>query len=304
MSFTEEQQTAIYGFTGFLLNSQRSPILRRPDEFDMEYQDIFFKSLDGTAIEGWFIPAKGSKKLLFCNHFMPGNRYGYPGHLSGYDGFGGFEVNFLPQYKALHEAGYNLIAYDLRNHGLSGDSNGRTITFGLHEARDVAAAIKFSKEWDVTKDMELGLLSICLGANSTLIAFEKFPEYFKDVRVMVALQPITIKRFIDKFVERTKLNYDDTFKAIDKKLLETKSFHIDDFQVIKYASNVKIPTKILQVKADFLTNVQDVQDIYDNLGTKEKELHWIEGTDRRFDGYNYLGKHPEVAIEWFDKHWN
>jgi hypothetical protein len=27
-------------------------------------------------------------------------------------------------------------------------------------------------------------------------------------------------------------------------------------------------------------------------------------TDRRFDGYNFFGVHPELPIEWFDKHVN
>jgi hypothetical protein len=50
-----------------------------------------------------------------------------------------------------------------------------------------------------------------------------------------------------------------------------------------------------------MTN-EDVQSIYDAIRAAEKELHWIEGTTRRFDGYNYLGEHPEVAIDWFDSH--
>lgn len=47
---------------------------------------------------------------------------------------------------------------------------------------------------------------------------------------------------------------------------------------------------------------EDVQSIYDALPAEDKELHWIEGTERRFDGYNYFGVHPEVPIDWFDKH--
>ena len=38
--------------------------------------------------------------------------------------FGGFEVNFLPELKHLHGAGYNILTYDLRNCGLSGEANG------------------------------------------------------------------------------------------------------------------------------------------------------------------------------------
>jgi uncharacterized protein len=34
----------------------------------------------------------------------------------------------------------------------------------------------------------------------------------------------------------------------------------------------------------------------------DKKLFWIEGTDLRFQGYNYFGEHPELALEWFDTH--
>jgi len=27
-------------------------------------------------------------------------------------------------------------------------------------------------------------------------------------------------------------------------------------------------------------------------------------TDRRFDGYSFFDLHPEIPIEWFDKHIN
>ncbi len=50
-----------------------------------------------------------------------------------------------------------------------------------------------------------------------------------------------------------------------------------------------------------MTRPQDVQDIYNAIPVPEKSLYWIEGTDRRFDGYNFFGVHPELPIEWFDK---
>ena len=49
-----------------------------------------------------------------------------------------------------------------------------------------------------------------------------------------------------------------------------------------------------------MTRPQDVQDIYDAIPVAEKSLYWMEGTDRRFDGYNFFGAHPELPIEWFD----
>jgi len=104
---------------------RRAPVLRRHGEVGLEYEEVFFSSMDGIPLEGWFIPAD-SDKLIVHNHFLPGNRYGYPGHLPEFGGLGGFEVNFLPEYKALHEAGYNILCYDMSNHGLSGSRNGGT----------------------------------------------------------------------------------------------------------------------------------------------------------------------------------
>jgi hypothetical protein len=63
--------------------SKRTPVLLWPDQYGMEYEEIFFPALDGVTIEGWFIPAN-SDRLLIMNHPMPCNRYGYPGHMDPY----------------------------------------------------------------------------------------------------------------------------------------------------------------------------------------------------------------------------
>ena len=53
----------------FFAHSLRTPILRRPDEYGMICEDVFFPSTDGTALDGWFISAD-SNKLVICNHAM------------------------------------------------------------------------------------------------------------------------------------------------------------------------------------------------------------------------------------------
>ncbi len=79
----------INGLADLMAHSTRTPILRWPNEYGMEYEEIFFPAMDGVTIEGWFIPGK-SNRLVICNHPMPCNRYGYPGHLDPWTGFGGF----------------------------------------------------------------------------------------------------------------------------------------------------------------------------------------------------------------------
>jgi uncharacterized protein len=47
----------INGMADLFVHSTRTPILRRPDEYGIAYEDVFFPSMDGITLEGWFIPA-------------------------------------------------------------------------------------------------------------------------------------------------------------------------------------------------------------------------------------------------------
>jgi hypothetical protein len=48
----------------------RSPVLHSPAEHGLDFSDVTFPSRDGVALEGWFIPAAGSGKLVIANHPM------------------------------------------------------------------------------------------------------------------------------------------------------------------------------------------------------------------------------------------
>jgi len=289
----------INGLADLMAHSTRTPILRTPDEYGMAYEEIFFPAIDGVTIEGWFIPAN-SDKLIICNHPMPCNRYGYPGHLDPWKNFGGFEVNFLPEYKILHDAGYNIITYDMRNHGRSGTGSGGINGHGVLEYRDVIGSLRYAKSRPDTKNMKIALYSRCLGANATIVAMKKYPEEFKDVKAMIALQPVSPKVFVETAIENNKIV--NGLELFDEAFHKRTGFYLKDVWPMEYAKAVTIPTLVAQVHNDFLTKPSNVQEIYDNISSKDKKLFWIEGTDQRFEGYNYFGKHPEIVLEWFDTH--
>jgi hypothetical protein len=294
-----QAEQVINGLAEFFAKSMRTPILRRPDELGLRYEDVFFPSLDGVPLEGWFIPAS-SDRLVICNHFMPGNRYGYAGHLEPWTGFGGFEVNFLPQYKALHDAGYNVLAYDLRNHGLSGTGNGGTVGIGLLEYRDVIGSVRYAATRADTAGMKTALLSVCLGCNSTMVAMSRHPEEFRHIKTLLALQPVSARPFIERACENAGIA--NGIAMFDAEIHKLTGFHIDELSPIEHAKAVTLPTFVVQVRDDILTKRSDVQTIYDNIPAKEKKLLWIEGTTRRFDGYNYFADNPEQMIDWFNNH--
>jgi uncharacterized protein len=296
---TPSTQRFIDGLAELMAHSARTPILRWPDEYGLEYEDVFFPAMDGVTLEGWFIPAD-SDRLLICNHPMPCNRYGYPGHLEPWTDFGGFEVNFLPEYKILHDAGYNILTYDLRNHGRSGMGSGGIIGHGVLEYRDVIGSLWYAKSRVDTKDMKTALYSRCLGANSTVVAMNKYPEEFRHILAMIALQPAAPRGFVDAGLDRAGI--EGGRKIFDKALHRRSGYRLDDFRPIEDTKAVTVPTLVAQVHDDFTMPPSYVQAIYDDISAEDKKLFWIEGTDLRFQGYNYFGEHPELVLEWFDTH--
>ena len=280
---------------------QRTPILKTPADYGMEYEDIFFPSFDGVPLEAWFIPAD-SDKLIICNHPMTMNRYGFPGHLEPWSQFNDVEVDFNKVYQALHRAGYNVLTYDLRNHGASGEANGGISGAGLYEWRDVVGAIQYVQNHNRLKNMTVGLFNPCAGGNAAMVAMTKHPEYFRDVKAFVCPQPCSLLYCAKEFA--TLQGVEEYMNEIDEEQRKLGGFTNKEMSPHPYAPNVKVPTFIIQVRDDAWTKPEDVQITFDLLTVKEKKLFWIEGTTKRFDGYNYFGEHPEQMIEFFDTYMN
>lgn len=79
-----------------------------PAKWNLKYEDVDFKSTDGTPLNGWFLPAKGKAEAKATVVFSHGNA-GSIGHHLGF-------VMWLA------EAGYNVFMFDYRGFGKSGGS--------------------------------------------------------------------------------------------------------------------------------------------------------------------------------------
>ena len=279
---------------------ERTPILKRPSDLGLEYEDVHFTAPDGVNLEGWFIPAD-SDRVVICNHFMGANRQGFPAHLREWKwGTLRFEIDFLPRYRALHDAGYNVLAYDLRNHGQSGDSNGGRLGMGILEARDVVGSIRYVRRREDSANVQINLMSLCLGCVATFNAMDMYPEEFEDVKSFIAVQPLSADAFITGMGKRLRIK--DPVDDFSRLLNRYTGFRVSDVQMPKIAHAVKIPTLLVQVRDDFMTVPSDLEAIYDSFGTDDKRLLWIENTSSRFACYRYFENKPEEMLEWFDSH--
>jgi len=299
----EQQEQMLTALAQGLSTPPRTPIFRTPKDYDMAYEDISFTTADGVTIQGWFIPAN-SNKVVISNHFSPANRYGFAGHLEGLDFAGGFEVDFLPRYKALHDAGYNVLAYDLRSHGESGDGEGKISGVGYYEWQEVLASMEYIKTRPDTAESDVSLISMCMGANATINAMEKKPEAFEGIKSMIAIAPLKGRTTIERQSEQMGIPAEEGVQAFEPIYTQMTGLTVADHNIIPKAEHIKVPTFFLQVRNDTNSRWADVQEMYEHTPVEDKKIYFIEETPWRFHGYTYFSEHPEQMIAWLDDHMN
>lgn len=137
-----------------------------PKMWGLKYETIDFKSADGTALHGWFIPAKnkapqGAKGTIVFSH---GNA-GSVGHHLGFCVW-------------LAEAGYNVIMYDYRGFGKSGGTVDRR---GMID--DVKAAFAYAAKRPDIDPEKLVSYGHSLGGAQSVTALGESPV--KGLRAIV-----------------------------------------------------------------------------------------------------------------------
>lgn len=305
-AMSEEQiEKVLTGIADAFKTQLRAPILRTPADVGLVFEEVTFPALDGVAVEAWFIPRKGSNKLVLVNHPRGFNRYGQPAHLEPWKSMlapagNDIEIDFTLDYRILHDAGYNVLTYDLRHHGLSGIGNG-IITSGRFESRDVVGAQRYVRSRDDLSTMAIGLFTRCLGCNSAMFALSFYPEDFKKVRCLVGAQPLSPRYYYEGQLALSGVPA-DRIEDLDRLVKMATSFSFDQLSPREAARDVRLPTFVYQVRNDSTSKPIDVQIIFDNLAASEKELFWIEGTTHRWDGYGYFSRNPAPILAWLERY--
>jgi len=106
-----------------------------------------------------------------------------------------------------------------------------------------------------------------MGANSTAAAWAKHPSEFAEIQALILLQPLDGRSIGEQF--SNLMGFEGGYDRFDRAVHERIGLHLEEQSPLTYAHAM---------------------------------LDWIEGTTRRFDGYNYFSDHPEVAASWFDDH--
>lgn len=140
----------------YLISYMQIHPLKRSDELgshgmsSVSYVSVSWTSPDGTTLRGWFVPAGESDRAAIVCHGVMDTTSGMVGLIL-----------------ALHQARYNVLAFDMRGHGIS---DGWTVTYGARESADIIAAVDYLKSNHSAAARHVVGVGWSMGAASLILA--------------------------------------------------------------------------------------------------------------------------------------
>jgi len=128
----------------------RAPFEKKPDNLGLKYEDVSFSSRDGLTLSGWWLAAGDSSRVVVMIHGANGDR-------------ADVGIKMLDIAREMVKAGYNVLMFDLRGHG---QSEGKHISLGYYEQRDLLGAIDYVKQRGMNKICVIGF---SMGAATALM---------------------------------------------------------------------------------------------------------------------------------------
>lgn len=116
-----------------------------PATYGMAYRDVAFRDGAGILLRGWWIPGAGRATVVMVHGWTSSRQ----------------ETAAKSRY--LHDAGYNVLVFDLRGHGSSG---GSYTTLGYQEPNDVHAAV--SEALALAPGRPIALVGYSMGASTAV----------------------------------------------------------------------------------------------------------------------------------------
>jgi uncharacterized protein len=271
-----------------------------PGNLNIAFENVHFPAQDGVRLAGWFIPAvtgalrKGATLILV--HGWPWSRLGESAEdmIAMLDGSS--PVDLLRLAYALHNDGFNVLMFDLRNHGESAAMP--PVTFGVQEAKDLLGALAYLNGRSDINPNRIGVVGFSMGANTALYTL----PHTTQIKGVVAVQPTSAAHFAQRYGNYLL----GPFSKVVVPLAEYIYQLVGGMQLsaIRPSSAAmaagSVPVLYVQGKGDEWGSVADVEQMA--AATSHATGTLLVDSTHRFEGYQYVIDNPQIVTSFFEQH--
>ncbi|MCA9961196.1 MAG: alpha/beta fold hydrolase [Anaerolineales bacterium] len=287
-------------FAQRLIKPPRQRLWATPADLGLDYEDVQFPAQDGVRLSGWFIPGaaatqrKGATIVLV--HGWPWNRLGEAAVDPISTFTGATPVDLLRLAYALHQDGFHVFSFDLRNHGESAAA--APMTFGQMEANDLLGALAYlNGRSDVARN-RMGVIGFSMGANTVLYTLPQTEL----VQAAIAVQPTTPSVFANRLARYLLGSFGGPVMRLTETIYQAAGgTRLNAYQPAFAAAGAgETPVLYVQGNGDEWGSMEDVARIA--AVTPEARGPLFVEALHRFGGYQYLVDNPKIATSFFEQH--
>lgn len=278
-----------------MVRPPRQPLWATPRDAGMDYEDVEFPARDGLRLSGWFIPAEeAGRPAVVLVHGWPWNRLGEAADNLMANISGATPVDLLRLAHRLHQEQYNVMMFDLRNHGQSAESAG--VTFGLQESNDLLGALDYLEGRSDVAQAQIGVVGFSMGANTLLFALPNTGR----IRAGVVVQPTSPQVFAPRYA-RDLLGplAKPSMTLVEQLYRQFTHLPLSAIEPLMAVSGAgETPLLYVQGKGDPWGSVSNVAHMVEQTPNSVDPL--FVDSHHRFGGYRYVVNHPEVVVDFFE----
>lgn len=280
-----------------MVRPPRQALWATPQDAGMDYEDVEFPARDGLRLSGWFLPAEttGTQPVIVLLHGWPWNRLGQAADTLLANLSGAMPVDLLRLAHRLHQEDYNVLMFDLRNHGQSAQSAG--VTFGLQEANDVLGALDYLAGRPDVDQERIGVVGFSMGANALLYALPAAER----IKAAVAVQPTSPTVFAPRYARDLLGPLGKPTLALAEQIYrQLTHLSLGSVEPVMAAAGAgERPILYVQGKGDRWGSVSNVAHMVEKTPNAVAPL--FVDSHHRYGGYRYVVNHPEVLVDFFER---
>lgn len=235
----------------YILNAFKNPVRlhgRTPENLDIPFTEINIPTKNDCLLYGWWIPGKENSPLIILVH-----------------GWGRNAGRMIPYIDKFHKAGFNLLAFDARNHGSSDADRYSTM---LKFAEDISATIEYISEKGWMNSKNLGLLGLSVGGAASIYA----AAHDKRIKAVITVgafadpQSVMKKQLIDRHIPTPVIW--GAIKYIQYKV----GLKFADIAPVKYIHDTSADLLLIHGEKDVTVPIEQGEKLYRNAREGKVEL--------------------------------